>query len=172
MFKVDNLLDRLCDILDAELVRQETILAICRKKRDALRVADIQALEARTAALEAVLRESFEAEAERHHLLHALTLQMGLPQDAVTLTRLVEAVPEPWKSRLKHFQRQLKKTLETTQSVTRGYVRELRHRLQVCGQNFARLGFDSKEGKSGLYDSQGWRPETPGISPALVNQRG
>ena len=101
---MDNLLDRLCDILDAELVRQETILAICRKKRDALRVADIQALEARTAALEAVLRESFEAEAERHHLLHALTLQMGLPQDAVTLTRLVRSSSwNPGRAGLKHF---------------------------------------------------------------------
>ncbi|HPX40089.1 MAG TPA: hypothetical protein PLF51_06605, partial [Candidatus Hydrogenedentes bacterium] len=65
---MNTLLDRLCDALDAELLRQETVLAICRRKRDAIRALDVAPLEAHTAALEAVLRETFEAEAERHGL--------------------------------------------------------------------------------------------------------
>lgn len=166
------LLDRLCEILDAELVRQETILSICRKKRDAIRAVDVEALEARTAALEAVVRESFEAEAERHRTFRLVVQQLGLPEQEETLTSLIEAIPEPWKSRLRHFQHQLKKTLEATQTVTRAYASELRYYLHLCGQHFSQLGLDSQESKAGLYDPKGWRPEPMGVSSTLVNQRG
>ncbi|MFO7976018.1 MAG: flagellar export chaperone FlgN [Candidatus Hydrogenedentota bacterium] len=169
---MDKLLDRLCGILDAELVRQETILSICRKKRDAIRAVDIEALEARTAALEAVLQESIEAEAERHRTLRLVVQQLGLSEEGETLTGLIEAAPEPWKARLLHFQRKLKETLRATQTVTHAYARELRYHLQLCGQHFVRLGLDSQESKAGLYGPKGSRPERMGASSALVNQRG
>jgi hypothetical protein len=169
---MDKLLDRLCDTLDAELVRQETILTICRKKSDAIRALDMEALEARTAALETVLHETFEAESERHGVMREVVARFGLPEEGETLSGLIEVVPEPWKSRLQHFQRQLKETLDATQAVTRAYARECRQYLQLTGRQFARFGFDSDERKAGLYGPQGMRPGVRGVSSALVDQRG
>lgn len=169
---MNTLLDRLCDALDAELLRQETVLAICRRKRDAIRALDVAPLEAHTAALEAVLRETFEAEAERHGLFREALAQLALPQDRQTLSQLIDAVSEPWKSRLSHFQRQLKKTLEATQSVTRAYARDLRHYLRLTRGQCARLGLESGERKAGLYGPRGFRPATAAVSSSLVDQRG
>lgn len=169
---MNALLDKLCEILDAELVRQETILSICRKKRDAIRAVDVEALEARTAALEAVLRESIEAETERHRTLRLVVQQLGLPEEGETLSSLIRAVPEPWKSRLHHFQHKLRETLQATRLVTRAYASELRYHLHLCGQHVAHLGLDSRESKVGLYDTRGGRPERMGVSSMLVNQRG
>lgn len=172
MFKVNKLLDRLCEALDAELVRQETILTICRKKQDAIRALDIEALEARTAALECVLRETLEAEAERHHALREAVDRLGLPEEDMTLSRLIEAVSEPWKSRLSHFQRRLRETLEATQAVTRAYARDLRQYLHLSACQFAQFGMTSGERKAGLYGPRGQRPGPMAVSSALVDQRG
>ena len=169
---MEKLLDKLCDTLDAELVRQETILAICRKKRDAIRAFDVETLDARTTALEAVVRETLEAEADRHSVMREVVSKLGLPEEGETLSGLIEVVPEPWKGRLQHFQRQLNETLEATQTVTRAYTRELRQYLHLTGRQFARFGFDSDERKAGLYGPHGWRPGMRGISSALVDQRG
>ncbi len=169
---MNTLLDRLCDALDDELLRQETLLAICRKKREAIRALDVGPLEAHTAALETVLRETFEAEDTRHRLLHEAVERMGLPPEKHTLSQLIAVLPEPWKSRLDYFQCQLRKTLETTQAVTRAYSRELRHYLRLTQTQFARLGLESKEQKAGLYGPRAWKPEMTSVSSALVDQRG
>ncbi len=169
---MNTLLDRLCDVLDEELVRQETVLAICRSKHDAIRSFDVEALEARTGALESVLQETFEAETERHGMLRQAIDELGLPQEEETLTDLIGTVQEPWKSRLEHFQRRLKETLETTQAVTRAYTRELRQHMQLSGNQFVRLGLASEDRKAGIYGPGGDRPGALGASSALVDQRG
>ena len=169
---MNTLLDRLCDVLDEELVRQETVLAICRGKHDAIRSFDVEALEARTAALDSVLRETFEAETERHGILREAIDHLGLPQEDETLTGLIGAVQEPWKSRLQHFQRRLKETLGATQAVTRAYTRELRHCMKLSGRQFVHLGLASEDRKAGIYGPGGDRPRALGASSALVNQKG
>ena len=53
----DQLL-RLCSLLDDEIERQDNLLAIGRAQKDALLAQDLASMQARTAAMEAVARES------------------------------------------------------------------------------------------------------------------
>jgi len=169
---VEQILNKLCDVLSDELERQETVLAICMKKHEAIKAMDRAALEARTEALENVVKETMNAEMDRHRVLREVVKAVGLPNEKHTLSELINAVENPWKDRLAHMQHCLKSTIEDTQRVTRAYSRDLRRYRQLAARQMVNLGIVPDEVKIGAYTQSGCNVQGKGAISAVMNQRG
>ena len=169
---MEKTLDILCDVLDDELERQETVLAVCRKKQAAIRAMDIAALEVRTEALESIVRETINAEHDRHKVLRDVVDALGLPAEKHTLSELINAIDEPWKGRLRLIQQRLRDTIMETRRVTRAYSRDLRRYRKLSTDRMQSLGFPHNDALAGGYNASGNAPLSRGASPAMVNQKG
>jgi hypothetical protein len=104
-------LSALCELLDTELERQHDILATVKAQGLAARAQNLEELDKRTAALSLLMHESLRSEQERLRLLRPIVEQFGLKGADQTLSNLVAAVPDPWKTRLAEFQQALKRTV-------------------------------------------------------------
>ncbi|MBM3290178.1 MAG: hypothetical protein FJY92_08515, partial [Candidatus Hydrogenedentes bacterium] len=71
-----DLLEKLCSGLDDEIERQETVLAVCRAQIDAIGARDLNAFEARTAALDVLVRDAAHAQAARAGVIAKVAVQL------------------------------------------------------------------------------------------------
>lgn len=163
-------LDELCAVFDAELERQQNILAVCRVLGDAARAHDVEYLEAKTAALEVLIRDTAGAEAERHRLLRHIVDYYELSPKQQTLTRLAATVPQPWRRRMEEFQRAIQTTLLETGKVVRENAGVIRRSIKVVGQLLN--VFQQAAVQPGQYDAQGAEPPRREHRPALMDQKG
>lgn len=164
-------LERLCALLQEELERQETVLAVVQAQHDALLTHDIEYVEAKTTALKLLIAEAAKAEAARIALFREVVAHYGLPLEQQTLTGLIAAAPEPWRSRLRDFQVRLRKTLSNIRLVVAGNGRILRRSLEVVRESLETLsGCAAVSGSS--YDAAGRQPGLPAAIPAVVDQKG
>lgn len=168
---MDQLLNTLCNLLDDEVERQENVLAVCNAQRDAVLARDLDSLAARTSALELLIRESITAQAKRHDTLRPIVDRFGLEPGRQTMTHLIEAAPEPWKTRLHGLQKRMRETVEKTRvavranaKVTRrskrmtdGLIRALRQEHQRYQDEYTALGAEksSRSGNPVLMDQRG-----------------
>ncbi|MBI4558490.1 MAG: flagellar export chaperone FlgN [Candidatus Hydrogenedentes bacterium] len=163
---MNNLMETLCNSLEDELERQETILRVCRDQQQALLGHDLEFLAARTAALEALARDAAQGEKQRRSLLDRLATDLGLSRKSLTLSEIIESSAEPWQSRLCHAQVRLQETALTARQTVRSNARVLRRSLrtvQDCLDTFT--GTQKLAGPA--YDAQGGG-EAPPQNPALV----
>lgn len=101
----------LCDLLEDELERQHNVLETVKAQGLAARAQNLAELDKRTAALSLLMHESLRSEQERLRLLRPVVECFGLTGTEQTLSNLVAAAPEPWKTRLGEFQQALKRTV-------------------------------------------------------------
>lgn len=164
------LLDALCDCFDEELERQENAGAIVLAQCQAARAHDLEALEARTAALQAVVEEAAAAEKHRLRLLRKVVAEYELDEAHQTLSALVDAVEEPWRTRMAEFQHRMRAVLSDTQRAAREGRRYMRRSLKVVDDALALVQPLSKA-PSG-YDESGERQNRAGRFPAVIDRRG
>ncbi len=164
--------EQVCEVIQDELERQQNVLAVCKAQRAALSANDIEAVEARTAALESLIRDAVGAEAQRHAVLRSAVDYCELPPERQTMTHLVEELPQPWSSRLSHLQKQLKSTIQETQQVNRANARTIHRSRQMTDRCFAALR-GSENDPPGAYDENGAEPLAQRQeTPALLDHRG
>ena len=168
---MDRSLEMLCTALDEEVERQELVLSICTAQQEALRAHDLEALQARTEALETVVREAAHAEAERHCVLREVVEQLALPVERETLSGLVEAVPEPWCGRLKDLGARLRETVSETRRIVQTNRRILKGSLRIVDQCLQSLDH-CHEAASWDYTAQGLETLKIGRSAVLLDQKG
>lgn len=168
---MNELLATLCDLLDEELERQENILAVCRAQGKAAQGRNVADLESKTAALNALISEAGAVERTRSKLMLQTVEAFGLPPERQTLTHLIEVAPEPWKSRLKHFQERLRSTLHQTSRVVRGNSLLFRRSLNAIGKAFRMLRQCFPAAPSS-YDVRGGEIAGRQLGPAVIDQRG
>lgn len=168
---MEELLDTLCEILGDELERQENVLAQCQGQRDAVRDRDVTRVADRATALQALLRQTADAESRRHEILRRLVEALGLPAEHCSLTRLVEAAPEPWKGRLRHLQGRLRETMAQSRVLARENAVLLRRSVRIVGQCLQHFQPDAPSG-TGHYTSSGDQTPIVRQPAALLNQRG
>ena len=172
---MNELFDTLCSMLDDELERQENILAICRAQAEAARAYDVEHLEARTAALLPLLRDAALAEPLRSRLLDQIALNdlnVQTPEPGrPTLREVAEIAPEPWMSRLRHYQWRLREVLDETRAVVQANATALRTSLRVVGQALKAVDQTGAPASPG-YSADGFEPASGIAQPALMDQRG
>ena len=166
---MDDLFEKLCGGLEDEIERQETVLAVCRAQIDAIGARDLNALEARTAALEVLVRDAAHAQAARTSVIAKIAAQLGLPPDRRTLDALAAAAPAPWAGRLRDVQARLHRCMAETRRVVRLNARTVRRSLDFNQRLLACIA--TGPDRHPIYGERGAAPGI-GSGPAVIDQRG
>ena len=168
---MEKVLDELCQVLQDELERQENVLAVCRAQGQAARARDAAHLEAKAAALCSLIRETVNAEQERLRLVRAVVERFGLPEEEQTMSGLIAAAPEPWKSRMRDIQVRIQKVLADVRRVVQENNRVIRRCLGIVNESLVELGQYAPAG-AGNYDARGSEGQPARAGTALLDQRG
>ena len=166
---MSHLLESLCALFDEELERQETLLALTKAQGEAAVARDTAALEARTAAIRSLVAEALRAEPVRLELVSAIVEAYALPEQQQTLSGLIAAAEEPWKSRLRWHQERFRAVLAETQASVRSNHRVIT-RLSRGATTLLRLFTGTPD--SPCYGARGSACADSHAAPRLVNQAG
>lgn len=129
---MDTALEELCDVFQDEVERQHAVLGLLQSQLDAARLHDAPALELKTKALNSLIMEAKTAETRRLGAVQELVARYAMPVERQTMTELIAAIPEPYKSRLAHLQRHLRAILLETKSLVRESGIVIRASLRVA----------------------------------------
>jgi len=164
-----QVLENLCRVFDDELERQQNILAICISLGQAARAHDLEYIEAKTAALNALLEETIRSEQERIQLVRQVVDDYQLPVERQTLTDLITMAPEPWAARLGEFQERMRATLKQTKRVVGENQRVMRRALSVV---HGALNCLVRCIPASGYDARGEECRRLHAEPNVIDQRG
>jgi flagellar biosynthesis/type III secretory pathway chaperone len=165
---VEKPFNRLCEVLDAELERQELVLAVLRAQRDAILTRDLEYLEAKTEALNALVREVHQAQGTRLVVLRDVVTALDLALEQQTMTGLILMAHEPWQSRLRELQKQLRAAALESRSLVRSNAVLLRRSMQVVNKCLDSL---QQCEAAAEYNSRGGEPQRARRA-ALIDQKG
>lgn len=155
-------LSALCSLLEDELERQYCVLETVKAQGLAARAQNLPELDKRTAALSLLMHESLRSEQERLRLLRPIVQHFGLSGTEQTLSNLVQATPEPWKSRLGEFQHALKRTVAASRDQIHRNATVMRTTLKRVDNAMESVFPDENRGRytSGGTDARGDRAAT------------
>jgi len=168
---MDEVLERLCTALDEELERQETVLSVCHAQYAAARAQRIDALNAKTQALELLIRDTVRAQQVRVSLFRRVVDAYAIPVERQTMTGLIAVTPEPWSARLKHFQLRLRNVLEEIRAIVHANATLLRSSKRTVEHLLTPFNGTERLGPA-AYDARGNEPALVRPSSTLINQRG
>lgn len=168
---MNDILDRLCSVFESELERQENVLRLTQSQEQALVLRDTELLAARTQALNLLLNEAAQAEPERLRVAREAVEALALPDSQQTLSGVVAAVPDPWRSRLADLQHQLKMVMHDTALVVRRNNRMLQPLLHKTNDTIAQLFGSAQHAASG-YTMSGYRDAATSAGTRLLDQAG
>ncbi|MCF6286673.1 MAG: flagellar protein FlgN [Candidatus Hydrogenedentes bacterium] len=168
---IGAILDALCDYFDDELERQQNVLVVCRAIGRAARAQDTEYLEAKTEALQLLLREAVAAEKVRLELVGDVVDWYQLPEDEQTLSGLITQVPMPWEQRMREFQVLMRATLESTRRLVRENNQVMKRSMSVLNRTLSAMALCQPE-SHGNYNEQGGDISRMKSTPTLIDQRG
>jgi hypothetical protein len=166
---MDDVLARLCRVLDEELERQENVLAVCHAQYEAARAHKIEPLNAKTTALELLIRDAVRAQNARISLFRRLVDAYGIPPEKQTMSGLIAVTPEPWSARLREFQNRMRNVVDEIKVTVRANAALLRASKRTVDQLLKPL---SVMGTQGVYDARGTDAVQGRSSSTLINQFG
>ncbi len=161
---MSSLFERLCDMLDDEVERQENVLAVCRAQSEAVKTNDLEYLEAKTASLVVLIQEAAQAARERSALTDLIAAEHGLSRNGLLFSDIVAVAPEGLRDRLADSHRRLRGVLKETRSVALSNASSMRHALRAIRASLAVLRPEDKPPLA--YDAKGMQPPA---KPGLVN---
>lgn len=92
--------DTLCAMFEVEAERQEALLSLCHAQHGAIRVHDIEYIEAKSLEIERLNRIGEQAEADRKAVLETVAKAYGLAGASVALEDLAKILPHAYGVRL------------------------------------------------------------------------
>ena len=168
---MNDALQHLCEVFEDELERQENVLRLCTLQEEAIRQRQPELLAARTQALNAVLYETAYAEQARLAAAYEAVCELQLQAEVQSLSGVIAASPEPWRSRLADVQRRLREVMHTSALIVRKNNRLLRCLMQTTQGTLRALGAGSAE--SAGYTVQGYNAHSHGAADVrLLNRAG
>lgn len=165
----DHALQKLCELLEDELERQENVLAVCIAQGEAARARDIELLEARATALTRLIEDAVKAEPLRLQLVHEVVQSYGLQPEQQTLSGLIAAAPEPWSGRLALFQQRIREVLGQIRVKVRENNALVRRSLNRVNKTLNAL-MPPERGRAPLYTASGSHGLSSG--PGFLDSRG
>ncbi|MBI5094104.1 MAG: hypothetical protein HZB26_16885 [Candidatus Hydrogenedentes bacterium] len=168
---MNNVLEQLCDTLEEELERQENVLAVCYAQNQAVRAHHLDSLNAKTLALELLIRDAVRAQGARTALFRRVVEEYNVPAARQTMSGLIAIVPEPWSTRLGAFQNRMRAVLAEIRTALHDNAISLRSSGRALDDLLER--FDGAQAsRAGSYTAQGLGPVRSGREPAILNQIG
>ncbi len=168
---VETDLDTLCQLLEDEIERQENLLLVCKSQHEALLAQDLEAVQARTEALEVLIRETAQAHAARSAVVRPILDESGIVEANPCLSDLISVVPAEWKERLRQLQARLKSSIAANRAVVRTNARLLRQSLNITEQLLSSFQVCS-DGLAGNYTEQGSGMTARPTESVLLDHRG
>jgi len=168
---LEEQLEALCDVFQDELDRQETLLSLTRSQGQAALMHDVEMIEAKTEAIQNLIRDAKEAEETRVRLVGQVVDSLRLPHEQQTLTHLIAASPEPWKRRMAEFQVRLREVLEDTRLAVRSNNLVMRRSLQIVNEALGVL-VACVPASRGQYDARGEAAAAGVGSAAILDRKG
>jgi hypothetical protein len=166
---VKHILDSLCEQLDAELERQETLRAVARAQADAMAKGNHDDLNQATRSIESLARASRDAESGRVELARRAAVALGVSSSCPSLRELAMAAPDPWRERLAWYRDRLNESVADNRALLVANGRRMHMALSVLNQGLAKL----------LPRIAGEVPYTasgpgaaPGMAPSMLDSRG
>jgi hypothetical protein len=144
---------------------------VTEAQQNAILANDAANIDAKTAALEILIREAAQAEAERHRVLRKVVEHFDLPPERQTMTELVAVAPEPWRSRLAESQTRIRNTVSRTRAYVRTNRRVLRQSMRVVDQCLSAIQHCEETGAA-RYGADGMEPARNQRAPSLLDQKG
>jgi len=163
-------LDACCRVLADELDRQRRVLEICQAQSVAARARDIDKVETMTRELATHIEAALRAERARLDVVDKLVNYFQLPPERQNLTTLVKCAPEPWSTRLKHVQIELRTVVAATQRVVNANARYLNEGLRATDRLLDMVF--GRTGKKDGYDDGGRTADRAGVRPTMLNTAG
>lgn len=145
--------EHLCDILDDERVRQETLLSLLQSQREGAIRQDVPFMQAKTRAIEALIVETAAAEAERHRVLRILVDETGLPVERQTLSALIEVAPPGTALRLREAQDALQRVMAEAKDLAQANGAVIRRAIAIVDAVLDVV--DDKAPERGAYTPNG-----------------
>lgn len=167
---MNHALDTLCDVLDEELARQLSVREAVQGQRTAVATRDIDKLNESTRALQGLIREAVQAEAQRRCVLRQVIGHYDLPEDRQTMTELIELVPDPWKIRMRAFQTRIREIVAETRAVAGANRRALRQSLRVVNECLDALQQSDAAGPA--YGARGDETAPSRNRPVVLDSKG
>ena len=159
---MSSLHDRLLNMLEDEVERQENVLAVCMAQAEALKTNDLEYLEAKTAALVALIQDAAQSARERSVVVQAILAEAGLAVDGtVRFSCVLAASPEPCRGRLAETHGRLRAVLNETRPAAFSNALTLRTALRTMNGTLAAGGWTAPAGAE--YDATGMRPAKRGL---------
>jgi hypothetical protein len=163
--------EKLCDLLDDEIERQQNVNAVCLAHHEALCARDAVAIDARNEALELLARESDEEAVARDAIVARISRRLGVAAETPRLRELADRSPEPWKSKLIERRETLREVAQSNQRLVRRNELIARRSKNLAeswqAALFQRLG----EIGPG-YRGDGHVPQQSFRAAAMIDQRG
>jgi hypothetical protein len=168
---MDKHLNELCDLLDDEAVRQETMQSLLATQREAVIHRDLALLEAKTAAIQCLIQESADAEGQRHGVLRTIVAGFDLPIERQTLSELILVAPDRYARRLQEVQDRLRGVLAQSKPVAFNNARTLKWSLKSV-ENCLDVITGKNDPRTDRYDDSGRGARKGQRSPALIDAQG
>lgn len=168
---IENFLERLCELFDDELERQENVLAICHSQGEAARAHDREFLDSRTESLVVLLEDADKAQEARFALLAKVVKGLELSPEKQSLSHLIEVVPEPWRRRMSEFQASIQATLKCTKETVRANAAMMRRNLRVI-ENSLDIVKGEALCKGNSYNPEGKEHKERRADAALIDTHG
>lgn len=170
---MDVLFEKLSGLLEDELERQQTVCAVCEAQRLAVLENDIKTIQEQSNVLEALIRASAQAHPERQEALRRLYDALHLPGNPATLGPVIDASPEPWRSRLAYLRDRIHAVVADTRRSVRGNARTIRQSLRLTQALLA--AFQPSQpapAAAGAYSDRGSDARDSSPAPMLLDSRG
>lgn len=168
---MSNEMKILCDLLDDEIERQQNVGSVCVAHHEALCARDIDAIDARNAALELLARDSALEAGARQAVVAKISNGFGLAPERTRLRDLAAHAPEPWKTRLTERRVALRDVVESNQRLVRRNEMIVKKSRTIA--DAWRETLFEHIGESGpAYRDDGHTPPSVQGGPAMIDQRG
>jgi hypothetical protein len=164
-------LERLCDVLDAEIERQQTVQAVCAAHHDALCARDVAAIGARNEALDLLAHESETTAPDRDRALAAALTTFGLKPGRDRLRHLAKHVPAPWDARLEERRDALRSVVELNQRLVRRNA-IIAEKSKSIAEAWRETLFNQLTPNGSAYSGNGGARTGSRGTPAMIDQRG
>lgn len=164
---MEQLWATVCECLDEEVERQNTVKAVCEAQRDAVRARSVEHLQARTDALELLIHEANVAEKARLRALRSLVDYLELPIERQTLSELIRIAPAPFGRRLHELQTELQGLLGSIRETIADTQDRLRRGTAILDRAIRTLVPEDESPKVSYRNARRQEPV-----PVLIDSRG
>ncbi len=137
--KTASKLEQLIRLLDQETELYRSMLDVVDREKEAALRSDVDALQATAMEKEHLISELQQMETLRRQLVADLAVELGIPDQEVTLTAITQAADEPYAGRLNRINKNFSNIIKSLQMANECNRQLVEHSLALLRGSFNQL---------------------------------